>query len=148
MSKYFVILLIGFAIPRCKTSNETLSKTYKNNIPIVQFCDLPNYKGKQVYLKCLYSGIDEYWSLKDIARRKCKPALSIDLQFVGYNPFLPPEKYRKVFTEVGNNYHNSYLLLEAIGIFEKDSSNRYGHLGSNNSRFIVSELISATLHAK
>jgi hypothetical protein len=101
-----------------------------------------------VYLKSFYSGVDEYWSLSNVERKDCHPKLNVDLQFTGYNPFNPPEKFKKVFREAHENYPNTYLLIEAVGIFENESKSGYGHLGSNNSRFIVSELINATLVKK
>lgn len=146
MLRYSLIVICTGLLLSCNTSKNS-SVTYRDNIPAVSFCDLPLYKGKQVYLKCYYSGIDEYWSLKNIKPGDCNSKLSVDLQFTGYNPFNPPEKFETVFREASENY-NTYLLIEAVGIFENGNKNGYGHLGSNNSRFIVSELIKVTLMKK
>lgn len=107
-----------------------MNNTWRGSAPAVSFCDLPLYKGKQVYLKCYYSGIDEYWSLKNIKMDDCNSKLSIDLQFAGHNPFMPSEKFKNVFRKANENYHNTYLLIEAVGVFENDSKTGY-----NNSRF-------------
>ena len=101
-----------------------------------------------MYLKSFYSGVDEYWSLTNVKRNTCNTELSVDLQFAGHNQFSPPEKFEKVFREAYENYHNTYLLIEAVGMFENESKTGYGHLGSNNSRFVVTELINATLVKK
>lgn len=147
MSRLLLIIIVETIIG-CKTGQANLTETYRDSIPIVSFCDLPKYQGQKVYLKSYYSGIDEYWSLKSIEKRKCNPALSVDLQFAGYNPFLPPQQFEEVFTEVHERYHNSFLLLEAVGVFENDRKEGYGHLGSNNSRFVVSEIVKATIAKK
>ena len=144
------LLLITFIsiIVSCKTGKANLTKTYRDSIPVVTFCDLPKYKGQQVYLKCYYSGIDEYWSLSSTEKKKCNPDLTVDLQFTGYNPFQPPQQFEEVFRKVHQSYHNSYLILEAVGTFENDRKSGYGHLGSNNSHFVVSEIKKATLIKK
>lgn len=147
MQRLLFIVIISTLIG-CKTGKTNLAETYRDSIPVVSFCDLPKYKGQRVYLKSYYSGIDEYWSLKSTEKRKCDSTLTVDLQFSGYSPFLPPKKFEDVFTKVVENYHNSYLLLEAVGMFENDRKEGYGHLGSNNSRFIVSELVKATIIKK
>lgn len=130
----------------CKSAGSvTGMKMFRDSIPIVTFCDLPEFAGKSVYLKSYYGGIDEYWSLRNPKKKTCDPELHVDLQFTGDNPFMPPEKFKKIFREVHDNDHNTYLFIEAVGIFEQDPKKEYGHLGSNNSRFIVSEIIEATL---
>jgi hypothetical protein len=143
-----LILFFVVSIVSCGTNTPVASEVFRDSIPIVSFCDLPGYKGQKVYLKCYYSGIDEYWSLSNIKKKKCKPDLTVDLQFSGYSPFMTPEKFQDVFSEVHDNYNNSYLKIEAIGLFENDSKHGYGHLGHNNARFTVSELIKAELVKK
>ena len=111
--------------------------------PVADFCDLPNYKGQKVYIKANYCGVEEYWSLS--GKKSCNEKLNVDLQFKsGNTPFV----YKSIFNKVHNRYYNSCLEIEAIGVFENDSKSGYGHLGSNNSVFLVSNLISAKLIKK
>ena len=99
-------------------------------------------------MKAYYSGIVEYWSLTDPRKENCNPVLTVDLQFSGTNPYMAPREFEDIFRKVSENYHNSYLLLELIGWFENDRKEGYGHLGHNNSRFVVSEIIKATMVRK
>ena len=146
--RLFYLSAISCQLISCSSSKTTSAKFFRDTIPIVSFCDLPQFKGKQVYLRCYYSGIEEYWSLKDIEKKNCSPKLRIDLQFAGKNPFLVPKKFEKAFSDVRDNYYNSFLLIEAIGMFENDNKSGYGHLGSNNARFIISELVKAEVIRK
>ena len=136
------ILLIGlFFIPAF-----FYQKYFRDSIPIGSFFDLPKYKGQKVYLQGRYSGMEEYWSLKAINGRFNKK-LSVELEFkVG--PNYIPLKYQSYFDSVYNSYWNKYLLIDAIGIFSSDKEFGYGHLGSNNSLFVVSEIIDIQLYNK
>ena len=148
MFKLLFITIGSWLLLSCGTTKGNSIKTFRDTIPIVPFCDLPQYNGKTIYLKAYYSGIDEYWSLKNTEKKQCKPYLNVDLQFSGTNPFNPPEKFQSLFLMAHENYHNTYLLIEAIGMFENDSKTGYGHLGSNKSRFVVHELLNVTLFKK
>ncbi len=149
MIKLLFTTIFSSFLLSCKTT-EHASKLefFRDNIPIITFCDLPKFAGKSVYLTGYYSGIDEYWSLKNTKKKACNSKLTVDLQFAGYNPFNPPEKFEKVFREAYENYHDTYLLIKAVGVFKQDGKNGYGHLGSNNSQFVVSEIIEASLIRK
>lgn len=61
---------------------------------------------------------------------------------------MPPKEFEEIFRKVAENYHNSYLMLEMIGKFDNSNKEGYGHLGHNNSRFIVDEIIKATFLTK
>jgi len=143
-----IVSILGGFLVSCHSTSLTSNETFRDSIPTINFCDLPKYTGKQVYLKAYYSGIDEYWSLTDPRKQNCNPALTVDLQFTGTNPYMTPKEFENVFLKVTNNYQNSYLLLELIGKFENDRKEGYGHLGHNNSRFVVTEIIKATLKKK
>jgi len=148
MFKLLSITICCWMLLSCGTTKEAKGnsvKMFRDSIPIAPFCDLPHYTGTTVYLKSYYAGIDEYWSLDNIEKKPCKPNLTVDLQFSGTNPFDPPAKFQSLFLKAHENYHNTYLLIEAIGVFENDSKTGYGHLGSNKSRFVVSELLNVTL---
>jgi len=145
MRKVLISIICFLTVISCRTGKTLSNQTYKDSIPIIDFCDLPDYKGRQVYIKCNYSGVDEYWGL---GQKKCKSKISVNLEFSGDNPFREPKEFENVFREVHDNYYNSYLEIEAVGVFETDRKNGYGHLGSNNSRFVVYKLIRATLIRK
>jgi hypothetical protein len=149
MIKLLFTTIFGSYLLGCKTTGQaTRLEFFRDSIPIITFCDLPKFAGRPVYLTSYYSGIDEYWSLKNIKQKACSSKLTVDLQFAGYNPFNPPEKFEKVFREAHENYHDTYLLIKAVGVFEQDRKNGYGHLGSNNARFVISEIIEASFIRK
>ncbi|HEY0054789.1 MAG TPA: hypothetical protein VGB63_05490 [Pedobacter sp.] len=115
-----------------------MSHTTYENLPIVELCDLPKYIGQKVYLKCSYSGVEEYWSLNSIKNKNCDQELLVDLDFVAEYDDMP-RKYRRKLDYVHDNYPIANLQIEAFGVFETDQGH-YGHLGSNTSRFLVSEI--------
>lgn len=139
-----IYLLIFLLNGRC--SNNTLKTgdmTYKN-FPIVDVCDLPKYINKQVCIKCSYSGVDEYWSINSLKLNDCDSALLVDLDFkLEYKDL--PKQYKKQLSDVHKVHPQRCLLITAIGIYETGQDGGYGHLGSNKSRFLVSEIISMKL---
>ena len=112
-------------------------KTYKT-LPTVDLCDLPKYRNQKVYLKCIYSGVEEYWNLNSIKNKECSQQLQVDLDFVNDYDEIP-KRYRRKMQKVHNNYPVSNLYLEAIGVFENERGS-YGHLGSHKSRFLVTKI--------
>lgn len=115
-------------------------KTHKTGekLPTVDLCDLPKYTNQKVYLKCEYSGVEEYWNLTSITNRSCDQQLSVDLDFVkDYDQI--PKRFRRKLRQVRQDYPISKLSLEVIGLYETEKGH-YGHLGSNKSRFLVSEI--------
>jgi hypothetical protein len=136
LSIFFVIILIG-----CSRKTISVTGYYKENIPKIEYCDLPNHENELVYIKCVYSGVDEYWSLNPLGRG-CK-SLMVELDsYLNGNSI--PEKYKKYFESVQSSYWNSYLILEMTGRYES-KKNGYGHLGTNKSRFILSEIVNVKL---
>lgn len=113
-----------------------------DGLPVVDLCDLPNYQNQEVILKCTYSGVDEYWSLHSLQSTHCSDKLKVELDFRDdYDSLAPSTK--EAFTTVYNNYWNSYLTIEAKGMYETGNKNGYGHLGTNKSRFIVTKIMKA-----
>ena len=147
MRKLSLYIIFVLTVVSCRPSNIVDSNTYREGITIVAFCDLPKFRGQQVFVKGYYSGIDEYWSFNN-GRTECKEKFTVDLQSKDDIGFVVPVKFEDVFQEVHKNYHNTYLEIEAVGIFENDRQTGYGHIGTNNSRFVVSKLIKATLIKK
>jgi len=144
----FTFALLVFYLFGCSASRRSSTpKYFRDSIPIVSFYDLPKHKGKKVYLQSWYSGNEEYWSLKALNGR-FDQKLSVELQFKEWPHMPPPNKYDNLFDSVYNHYPDRYLLIDAIGTFSNDNKNGYGHLGSNNSVFIVSELIDVQLYNK
>ena len=102
----------------------------------ISACELPAHKNELVYTRFTYSGTDEYWGLHP-ADKQCK----------GINAYLeiPDSVELKsedeiLFKDAHNHYWNTYLIIDAIGIFD-DSQHQYGHLGSNNSKFTVKWIV-------
>ncbi len=142
----FIISIVWFCFTSCSIAHKTSTNYFKDTIPKVSFCDLPKYKGQQVLLQSKYAGVEEYWSLSPV-EGKCKDDIKLDLEFkegIGYIP----SKYQCLFDSVYSSYWNSYLLINAIGTFDNDSKSGYGHLGNNNSRFLVSKIIDIKLLKK
>jgi hypothetical protein len=109
---------------------------------------LPKHINQLVFIKAFYSGVDEYWALQSTTK-KCVPDLKVNLEFNGPGRFNPPPiQYDSLFRHVSENYHNKYLALELLGQFDNSNKEGYGHLGSNKSRFIVREIISASIMRK
>lgn len=144
--RFLLLISIPF-ISGCKTPAPSGTVYYNDNIPIVNYCDLPDFQQRQIFLKASYSGMDEYWSLGGVVKTKCGANLKVDLQFAGKDPvFEPiPKEYESKFQYVHKNYANSYLLLELIGTFEIDEKRGFGHLNLNTSRFIVSRIVNAKI---
>jgi hypothetical protein len=147
MIRFLFCYCCFFYFLSCSTPHKILAaKYFRDSIPIISFCDLPKYKGQKVYLQSKYAGIDEYWSLFPVDK-KCKEKISVELEFkegIGYIP----TQYQNLFDSVYSSYWNTYLLINAVGIFDNDNKNGYGHLGSNNSRFVVLEIIDIKLMKK
>jgi hypothetical protein len=127
---FALTLLLGCAGSR--TPSE-----FRTGILAVEFCELPEHVGELVYIECTYSGVEEYWSIW--GGKKCRPKLETELEFLGLN-YNVPEQFVEQFQETHNNYWNTYLELKLIGRYD-NSEPGYGHLGSNNGRFVVEEVI-------
>ncbi len=107
-------------------------------------CDLPNVQGQLVYTRGTLSGVDEYWSFSETGK-SCKNNLNIELDLdTNWEKWKNEDK--KKINLVYSEYWNKYLIIDAIGIFE--TGGNYGHLGTNNSKFTVHELISVKLIEK
>ena len=131
----------------CYTSSTSIRPTFRDSIPITSFCNLPKHSNQLVFVKALYSGIDEYWSLRSVDK-KCSD-LKVNLEYAGPSRFnSAPPKYDSLFRYVSENYHKTYLLLELVGKFDNSNKEGYGHMNYNNSRFIVSEIVSASMLQK
>ncbi len=109
----------------------------RTGVLAVEFCELPAHVGELVYIECTYSGVEEYWSIQ--GNKKCRPKLETELEFSGVN-HLVPEQYVEQFEEAHNNYRNTYLELKLIGCYANYEPG-YGHLGSNNGKFTVKEVV-------
>jgi hypothetical protein len=123
-----IIFFIGCSQPK------QVTKTSYNGHPLVDFCNLPNYQNKEVFTRAIYSGVMEYWSLSSLS--ECKNGFQVDLDFLDYAGI--PEKFKNIFNK---NQSFKRIIIEAVGIFETGRKEGYGHLGSNNSRFLVSKLV-------
>ena len=109
---------------------------------LTDFCDLQINTNELVYTSAIYSGVDEYWSLTS---DKCKE-LSAELEIP--NDVIIDLKFKKLLDGVHKKYRDSYLIVDAIGEFELGNKAGYGHLGRNNSKFVVKRIINIQLVKK
>lgn len=102
----------------------------------ISACELTNHKNELVYTRFIYTGVDEYWAL--FPEKKCNEINAyLDIPD---NVEIRPE-FVKLFKDTHDNYWKKYLIIDAIGTFEKIAPFKYGHLGTNNSKFTVKYLI-------
>jgi hypothetical protein len=134
-----VIMVLTFCSPK--------SGAFKSKLQTVGFCELPEYKGQTVLLTCLYSGLEEYWSLSPLDSTRCDSKINVDLDFVDDYDRMP-RRFRRVMRMVHDQYPIKALQITVIGVFEADPNKRYGHLGSNSSRLLVSEILDMKLVSK
>lgn len=110
----------------------------------INACDLLNHKNQIVYTRFIYSGDDEYWGVTP--EKKCNNNINAYLDIPDSVTIQP--KIMEKFEDVHNNYWKKYLVIDVIGTFENDKKGGYGHLGSNNSRFIVKYVVDAFEYSK
>ena len=138
---YFTcLLLIG-----CTTKQVPIIQTDPKLYKVVDFCDLPKYEGDLVYVIGTYSGVEEYWSFNPANKGGCSHRFNMDLG-LGEEKHPKPE-FDDSFRQAATNYFDTYLVVEAIGTYS-DELKEYGHLGTNNSVFVVHELIKVTVKKK
>lgn len=111
-----------------------LTAAYKG-MQLTRFCDLPKKKDQKVFTRAIYRGMMEYWSLS--SPDSCKSEYQVDLDIRDQYANVP-EKFKRVFN---NSQSFRYIIIEAVGVFETGRQEGYGHQGSNNARFLVSELV-------
>jgi hypothetical protein len=141
----FQILTISFLFFCLSCTGIKYSTANKfNGLSQLDFCDLPLYENQLVYVKAVYSGVDEYWGLNSL--HKCKNALTVELD--DREGAQIPKQYQKLFDSAYSNYWNTYLIIELTGTFESKNPKGYGHLGSNKSRLIVKDYVDITLVKK
>ncbi|QDK80182.1 hypothetical protein EXU85_16855 [Spirosoma sp. KCTC 42546] len=126
----------------CVRNHFSITQTDSKLFKYIDFCDLPNYKNDLVCIKGEYSGYDEYWSFSPISRKRCSNSLDLEL---GLNEvkYKNPEFDDKIRQAI-NNSVNSYLIIEAIGIYTNELK-QYGHLGRKNSIFVVQEIVNVAV---
>ena len=133
MIKYLLIVSAMIFLAGCSQKPQKTRTSYKG-LSRIEFCNLPNYQDKEVFTKAVYSGIMEYWSLS--SPTECKNGFQVDLNIKNY--YSIPKKFEDVFNK---SQSFKYILIEAIGVFETGRPGGYGHLGSNNASFLVTELV-------
>jgi hypothetical protein len=99
-------------------------------------CELPAHKKELVYTRFIYRGTDEYWSL--VPDKKCN-AVKAELEIP--DSVEMRQEFKSQFKNVHDNYWNTYLLLDVIGVYEDGDARGYGHLGSNKSKFTLKYFI-------
>ncbi len=140
MRNFYFILLLTLFFQSCTHKLAKERRSY-DGLQLIDFCDLPKYAGQKVFIKAAYSGVDEYWALNSTTR--CVQPLNVELDDISGKEI--PKRFQKLFDSAHNSYWDTYLIVELTGVFENDSPNGYGHLGSNKARLIVKEYVSVTL---
>jgi hypothetical protein len=98
-------------------------------------CEIQNHKKELIYTRLIYSGVEEYWGLT--SGKNCNNIIA-ELEIP--EGVILKSKFTKMIRNVHNNYWKTYLIIDVIGTLVDDAKH-YGHLGSNNSQFIVKQII-------
>lgn len=112
---------------------QVLSMSYPE---FISACDIPNHKKQLVYTRFVYSGAEEYWGLSP--DKKCDQNININADLNIPDNLEVSAKHLKLLKNVHENYWKKYLIIDVVGTYEEG---KYGHLGSNNSRFTVKKII-------
>jgi hypothetical protein len=127
-------VIVTILLFNCSPTEPKLTTAYKG-IQLTPFCDLPKKKNQKVFTRAIYSGEMEYWSLS--SPDSCKSGYQVDLDIRDLYVDVPLN-FKRVFN---NRQSFKYIIVEAVGVFETGRQEGYGHQGSNNARFLVSELV-------
>ena len=106
-------------------------------------CNLLNHRNQLVYTRLIYSGMEEYWGLRPA--KKCN-LINADLD-ISDSVELNAEDKRNI-KYVHSHYWKTNLIMDLIGTFEDGNPKGYGHLGSNNSRFVVKYVVATYIADK
>jgi hypothetical protein len=133
---FFVVTIV---FVRC-TTNEYKNQSAKlHSVKKIRFCDLPKYEGQLVKTDFSYSRAQEYSSIHK-KENDCDSALFLSFDFLDRESV--PRKLNELLKKANYSNYKYHLNMTAVGSFKKG---RYGHLGSNNGLFIITEIIEATL---
>jgi hypothetical protein len=119
----------------------TLTQQYKK-IPQIEFCQFPLYLGVKVRTTFVYSGVEEYWSID--GANNCKEKISVEFDYSDVS-LLSSLRFQRNANRLHNNYWKYRMVVEAIGVFDIDSVNGYGHLNSNKAVFKTEKVIRSSL---
>jgi hypothetical protein len=121
-----------------------MSQTVLSEYEVTDFCDLPNTKNETVYIRGVYSGVEEYWHISPI-NSTCD-SMSVNLEIA--DEIELQFKWSKILGQVHDKYPTHCLIVDALGKFENGSKEGYGHLGTKNSQFNVERIINMQLVSK
>jgi hypothetical protein len=141
-NKVIYLSIVLFLFLGCKPRQIIYPSPNISEYELTEFCELPEHTNEITYTRAIYSGVEEYWSLKSA---KCKE-ISTELEIP--NSVFIERKFRKLLEGVHRKYWDRYLIIDAIGKFESGNKGGYGHLGSNNSQFVVRKIINIQLVRK
>jgi hypothetical protein len=136
--KSLLLILINIILFSCSNETFKIPSRY-NELPRIGYCDLPNYKDREVIVTATYAGMQEYWSLGSVER--CEQDLSVDFDTRDYYVKMP-EKWKQKL-----NDRAKYFIVTAVGKYEKGDQKGYGHLNHLKSRFIVTDLLNVKVVA-
>lgn len=106
-------------------------------------CDLLNHKKELVYTRFIYSGADEYYSLKP--EKKC---VHINAQLDIPDSVVIRPDYLKKLKELHKNYRKKYIIIDVIGTFDDSDSSLHSRFGNNNSQFTVKYIVNLNIYSK
>ena len=128
----FQIFLFLFFLNCSSQKDEQFFENKKLNF--IEFCNLPNHKNEMIVTEFYYSGFVEYWAI--YGENKCELNNQTNLTFQNYNSL--PTRFKIIFDKQ-KNYE--ILKIKAIGKFENDNPDGYGHDGINKSQFKLYKII-------
>jgi hypothetical protein len=107
----------------------------KSDVREIEFCNLTEHEDQLIKTRLIYTGVEEYWGASGFSQ--CKLNNNVSLNFKEYY-----EGWKWIFIDgqlnrVHNNYHKKKAIMTVIGVFEIDSTNGFGHLGSNIGQIVV-----------
>ncbi|NLR91388.1 hypothetical protein [Flammeovirga agarivorans] len=111
----------------------SIQLTAQNFKKITTSCDLNYHEGDTLTIKGKFSSCMEYSSFETIKTDSCSSSFQMELNF---NEISENQKLTSNFHKLSGRC-GGYFNLTLTGILKKESKNGYGHLGTNNTEFVV-----------
>lgn len=139
--RYIFFSLVVTCLLSCKTKQILFPPMVISAYDLSDFCALSGKQNQTVYTSGMYNGVEEYWGLSS-RNNDCKEQ-SAEL-VIPENVIVQP-KFAKLIRAVHRKYWKKYLIIDAIGIFKTGNKYGYGHLGHNQSEFVVEKIVDVQL---
>ena len=89
-----------------------------------------------VYTRLFYSGNGDYWSVHP--DKKCD---FVDAELYIPQSLIIEEEYLKLLKNIRVNYQNRYLIIDAIGVYQKVKDSKFRRFEHNKASFLVDQII-------